>query len=1010
MPTAQFSTKVIRPVAAGFCLRQRLFALMCREDAAAVYVYGPPGAGKTVLVSSHIESLRLRCIWYHVDEGDCDIATFFHYFAQAVQAAFPQRVVALPKFTPEYGLGLPAFARQYCRTLFSYIDEPCALVFDDLHHVPADALVHEVLRIACEEQVALARIYFTSRSAPGPSLARLRLHKRLLVVNGEDLKFNVEETALLLHKLLPHELVATRAEKIAQAVDGWAAGVVLYAQQHTVTDSPELAHIAADIFDYFVGEVFRNLSVQDQTLLMHLAIAPQLVPEVIAAMPDGPRCQQLLGAMADGSFFMARLPDGSYVFHALFREFLLAQANLPGSIDVQQTRASIAAALEEAGQIESAIALLIEGADWQGAQRLLLPAAPTLYQDGRLEALAHWTESFPADIADHHPQLLYWRAMSWLYRDQQHSEALFELAYEQSLAQGDRDGCLACCCGVMDAIFFKYAELSRMDPWIDAIEENLGKFGEPAAALMARVNYSMLVALVFRQPNHPRIGYWIEKTHATLAARPPEALAALLELYLIAHCLWQGRLVEARSMLNGRQVNLHRRQVDNVFSNLIFWLVKATCAMHEGQVEECLEAGRQGLALADTHGIQIWSSMFLCHAAAVSLNRGDMPASDYWVEQLQILHERLPMLDTGYADGMYAWRDFYAGRTELAISRMTISTAKTARRGSPYFHAAEELGLSLMLFENGQREEAFLHLDTGRDIGRSIGNRLIEFVQLLFQSYFSLREGDDEAALATLRQSFAIGCANDYRAFFFWPRFVLLPVCEFALKHEIEPEYVKRLIAHCELRPDLSTTAVDQWPWPIRIYTFGRFEVFKDNLPVKFSGKSQHRPFDLLKALIALGGQAVPESRLIDLLWPDAEGDRGQQALTTTIFRLRKLIGQEVLQRKDDCLTLSAQQVWVDCWSFDHLTHAQTEASEKRLHAMIEIYPGKFLQDDERNHWVIPMRERFHKKFVNTLCTDAELIARNGDRGAALSAYARGLEVDASVEAFERAVHQLRAG
>ena len=72
---------------------------------------------------------------------------------------------------------------------------------------------------------------------------------------------------------------------------------------------------------------------------------------------------------------------------------------------------------------------------------------------------------------------------------------------------------------------------------------------------------------------------------------------------------------------------------------------------------------------------------------------------------------------------------------------------------------------------------------------------------------------------------------------------------------------------------------LEEWPYPIKIYTLGRFEIIRDDEPLHFSGKEQKKPLELLKALIAFGGRDVPEERLTDALWPDADGDHGAQVL-----------------------------------------------------------------------------------------------------------------------------------
>ena len=49
------------------------------------------------------------------------------------------------------------------------------------------------------------------------------------------------------------------------------------------------------------------------------------------------------------------------------------------------------------------------------------------------------------------------------------------------------------------------------------------------------------------------------------------------------------------------------------------------------------------------------------------------------------------------------------------------------------------------------------------------------------------------------------------------------------------------------------------------------------------------------------------------VLW--SADDAAVQALRTTLFRLRKLIGEEVILRQDGRLTLDPTCCWVDCWA-----------------------------------------------------------------------------------------------
>jgi hypothetical protein len=289
----------------------------------------------------------------------------------------------------------------------------------------------------------------------------------------------------------------------------------------------------------------------------------------------------------------------------------------------------------------------------------------------------------------------------------------------------------------------------------------------------------------------------------------------------------------------------------------------------------------------------------------------------------------------------------------------------------------DNLGLGLLLHLCGKTGEALSCLELGRKAGTDIDNSLIEYAYHLFSAYVVSDSGAETESRAHLAKGMLIGRQRGYMHFFFFPPRVISQLCMMALEARIEIAYVQALIERNEFTPDPAWQQAESWPWPVRIYTLGRFGVVKQGVALRFTGKAQRKPLALLKALIAFGGRDVPETRLADALWPEAEGDAAAQALTTTLFRLRKLIGEPAIRRQESRLTLDAKYCWVDCWAFERLSNDRSLDASTRLEKLRKLHQGPFLDGDNDAAWARPMRERMRAHLARyvSIVTSAFLLA-----------------------------------
>ena len=138
--------KITRPVVTGTLPRQRLFRkLKSSREKPVIWISGPPGCGKTTLVASYLDSQKVPCLWYQVDEGDADISTFFSYMGLAAKKAAPRERKSLPLLISEYLDSISTFTLRYFEELFSRFATPFVIVFDNYQRVPVTSAFHDVI-------------------------------------------------------------------------------------------------------------------------------------------------------------------------------------------------------------------------------------------------------------------------------------------------------------------------------------------------------------------------------------------------------------------------------------------------------------------------------------------------------------------------------------------------------------------------------------------------------------------------------------------------------------------------------------------------------------------------------------------------------------------------------------------------------------------------------------------------------------------------------------------------
>ena len=161
--------KITRPAIGDVLIRERLFKQLDKARLKPITcISSPAGSGKTTLVTSYLKSRMLDCVWYQVDAGDTDLATFFYYLGLAGKKAAPRRRKPLPLFTPEYMNGIPEFSRNFFGDFFGRLKTPSTLIFDNYQDVKENAPLHGALVEGLSRLPEGINIMLVSRSSEPP--------------------------------------------------------------------------------------------------------------------------------------------------------------------------------------------------------------------------------------------------------------------------------------------------------------------------------------------------------------------------------------------------------------------------------------------------------------------------------------------------------------------------------------------------------------------------------------------------------------------------------------------------------------------------------------------------------------------------------------------------------------------------------------------------------------------------------------------------------------------------
>ena len=786
------------------------------------------------------------------------------------------------------------------------------------------------------------------------------------VIAPEHLVLPTDEAAAIAEARGGKSLDAGQFEQALDLAQGWVAGLILMLE--AARSGVAIRTIGVDkppefLFDYFAGEVAGLLDEKERRTLMRLAAMPSMTAEAAATLADDPDAGELLERLAGRGYFTTRDAQAhpNYRFHPLFQSFLADSARKAFD-GAERRRLNLAAAqaLEGSGQPEAAAALLRDASAWEEMTRLILSWADELEATGRHKALASWINNMPSGRVETSPWLLYWSGVARQPFAPREGRPLFRQSLPMFVEAGDAAGAfLAWSRLSMSILHDEAADQTQLDELISILHDLKKRYRQyPSAEVEAYVATVMFGALARRTADRVEIAHWRQAAFDAAERAGKPKLLAYFRFVDIAIALIDGDHAHVREQIARLPTPESLREAP--YERAMVSFATGFAQIWSQTPGSCVETATRALADNDRAGVYAYSHSHCSFAISDCIIRGDVDSARIWLQRCG-----------EYMDRFYQRRPSTyfccVARIELASGHLGVAVAAARRAveiavGDNYLYneALARFVLAQALTAVGELRDAERELDAMKIAGDNAAIDSMRYRRELLHAEILQLTGREAQGLEVLRAGLAFGESKDERIIHLH-RPIAARIFARALKHGFSPELVRRLISVMDLQPP--EDCGPEWPWPLKIVTFGGLRLFKDGNPLPLSRKTPRRLFNVLKAIAAFGGKDIAQEKIIDAVWPDEDGDCARQSFDVAVHRLRKLIGDnQAIVVKGGRVGFDPTRCWLDTRAFESGLSARG-ASPADVARTLALYAGDFLADDEDLPWAAPRRKYLREKF-----------------------------------------------
>lgn len=377
------------------------------------------GYGKTTLISQFLSETKVPSGFYLLEKTDAELTVFFSYLVAVMDKicrGFGQRtrnILARVKNPKHY---VEQVAGTFINEVIDMVADDFVIVLDDYHVVMHSRHVTQAMDYLLRHAPPNMHMIIASRERADLLLSRLRVKDECLEISHKDLRFTSSEINMLFRDIYSLKLNSDQLRTIEEHSEGWIAALLLMLQSsrqtlesmvkipdalHAVEDSEQWQ---TDCFNLFAQEIFDRESRKLRNFMVDASVLESMDQTTCSSILGRRDGYRLLQTLEKRNSFLFRLPNNSYRFHNLFREFLLSKLT-----DTQRKKKlclEAARYYEKIQQPEYAIGYYLQAECFAEAAGIITSQGHGLADKGKSNTVCTYIERLPAAIVQGNPGLL----------------------------------------------------------------------------------------------------------------------------------------------------------------------------------------------------------------------------------------------------------------------------------------------------------------------------------------------------------------------------------------------------------------------------------------------------------------------------------------------------------------------------------------------------------------------------------------------------------------------------